>query len=69
MNAIFVKYIFWILMALPMFALGIFLFSNVTGDIYARFKEDEKERKEKENQARRRQAFEESYSRRRSGGK
>ena len=69
MNAMIVKYIFWILMALPMLALGIYLFSNVTGDIYARFKEEEKVRKEKENQAKRRQAFEESYSRRRGGGR
>ncbi len=56
-------------MALPMLALGIYLFSNVTGDIYARFKEEEKVRKEKERQVQRRQAFEESYSRRRSGGR
>ena len=69
MNTMVVKCIFWILMALPMLALGIYLFSNVTGDIYARFKEDEKVRKEKERQVQRRQAFEESYSRRRSGGK
>ena len=69
MSAMTVKYIFWILMALPMLGLGIFLFSNVTGDIYARFKEEEKVRKAKADQTKRRQAFEESYSRRRSGGR
>lgn len=62
-----VKYIFWILMALPMLILGVVLFSNVTGDIYSRYKEEEKKRKEIEKQEKRRQAFEESYSRRRGG--
>ena len=69
MSAMTVKYIFWILMAVPMLVLGIYLFSNVTGDIYARFKEEEKVRKEKEKQVKKRQEFEESYSRRRSGGR
>ena len=52
-----------------MLALGIYLFSNVTGYIYTRFKEEEKVRKEKEKQVKKRQEFEESYSRRRSGGR
>ena len=61
------KYIFWVLMALPVLALGIYFFVNLINEIYTMFKADEKIRKEKELQKQKRREFEESYSRRRGG--
>ena len=61
------KYIFWVLMALPVLALGIYFFGKLFNQIYTMFKADEKIRKEKELQKQKRREFEESYARRRGG--
>ena len=69
MNSDILQYVFWILAALPVFALGIFLFSNLTSNIVRRYTEEKKKKAEEEKEAQIRQTFEDSYSRRRSGGK
>ena len=69
MNTVIVKYIFWILVSLPMLILGIVLFSNITGDIYSRFREDQAQKKAQKADDKRRNSFEESYRRQHSGGK
>ena len=61
------KYIFWILLTVPILILGVYFFANITNSIHVRLKEDEKIQKEKEEQKRKRREFEESYSRRRGG--
>ena len=62
-----IRYIFWILLAVPILILGIYFFVNITNSILVRYKEDEKIIKEKKEQQRKRREFEESYSRRRGG--
>ena len=61
------RYVFWILITLPILILGIYFFASITNSIFVRYKEDEKIIKEKEAQKRKRREFEESYSRRRGG--
>ena len=61
------RYIFWILISLPILVLGIYFFVNIINSILVRYKEDEKIIKEKQEQKRKRREFEESYSRRRGG--
>jgi len=61
------RYVFWILLSLPVLALGIYFFANITGVIYKRLKIDKKKQEERELQKIRRREFEESYSRRRGG--
>ena len=62
-----IRYIFWILLAVPILILGIYFFVNITNSILVRYKEDEKIIKEKKEQQSKRREFEESYSRRRGG--
>ena len=70
MNTVIVKYIFWILVSLPMLILGIVFVSNITGDIYNRAKEDKAARKLRESTAKRSEShsLEDSYRRKHSGG-
>ena len=62
------QYVFWVLMALPVFAIGIYFFMNIANNILDRYREDAKKKKQKELQEKRRQEFEDSYRRRRGGG-
>ncbi len=67
MSSNVLQYVFWVLLALPVLALGVYFFGNITGSILEKYRDDEKRRKAKEQQKKRRQEFEESYSRRRGG--
>ena len=62
------RYIFWILITIPIFVLGVYFFGSILNSIYTRYKSEEKIRKEKENQIKKRREFEENYNRRRGGG-
>ena len=68
MNSQVLQYLFWILAALPVLALGLFLFANMTSNIIEKYNEEKKKKAEEADQSKKRQTFEESYSRRRSGG-
>ena len=61
------RYLFWILLSLPVFVLGIYFFVNITGNIHTRLIADKKRKVEEELQKKRRREFDESYSRRRGG--
>ena len=68
MNNQLLQYLFWILAALPVLALGLFLFAKMTATIIDRYNGEKKKKAEEAEQSKKRQTFEESYSRRRSGG-
>ena len=68
MSSVVLQYVFWVLMALPLFALGIFFFMGAATNILDRYRADAKKKQQKEMQEKRRQEFEESYRRRRGGG-
>ena len=63
-----VRYIFWILLSIPILILGIWLFRMLLNSVHARFEAEQKVLKEKQLAEQRRREFEESYSRRRGGG-
>ena len=62
------RYLFWILLSLPILAIGIWLFRSLLGSVHARFKAEQDALKEKQLAEQKRKEFEERYSRRRSGG-
>jgi len=62
------RYLFWILLSLPILAIGIWLFRALLGSVHARFKAEQDALKEKQLAEQKRKEFEERYSRRRSGG-
>ena len=64
-----VRYIFWILLSIPILILGIWLFRMLLNSVHARFEAEQKVLKEKQLAEQRRREFEESYSRRRGGGR
>ncbi len=68
MDSYLLKQVFWILAALPVFVLGVFLFVSLTKTVYTRYTEEQKKKEESAVEEKKRQTFEESYSRRRSGG-
>ena len=63
-----IRYIFWILLSLPILAIGIWLFRTLFNNVHARLKAEKDALKEKQLAEQKRKEFEESYSRRRSGG-
>ena len=63
-----IRYIFWILLSLPILAIGIWLFHMLFNNVHARFKAEQDALKEEQLAEQRRKEFEESYSRRRGGG-
>ena len=69
MNTETMKYVFWVLTALPILILGVFLFMSLTKSVYNRYVEDQKKKQAEAQEEKKRQSFEETYSRRRSGGK
>lgn len=68
MNTEVLKYVFWVLTALPILVLGVFLFVSLTKSVYNRYTEEQKKKQEAAQEEKKRQSFEEAYSRRRSGG-
>ena len=62
------RYVFWILLSLPILALGIYFVYNLLNSIHVRAQADLQIQKEKEKDQQRRKEFEESYRRRRGGG-
>ena len=62
------RYLFWILLSLPIFAIGIWLFLKLFNNVHAKLKAEKDALKEKQLAEQKRKEFEESYSRRRSGG-
>ena len=63
------KYVFWVLTALPILVLGAFLFVSLTKSVYNKYLEEQKKKQADAQEEKKRQSFEETYSRRRSGGK
>ena len=62
------RYIFWILLSIPILIIGIKLFSSLLNNVHARYEAEQKIIREKKLAEQRRKEFEESYSRRRGGG-
>ena len=63
-----VRYIFWILLSIPILIFGIWLFRSLFNNVHARLKAEQDALKEKQLAEQKRKEFEESYSRRRGGG-
>ena len=68
MNNTILQYVFWILTAVPILILGMFLFMSLTKSVYTRYTEEQKKKEESAQEEKKKQSFEETYSRRRSGG-
>ena len=62
------RYVFWILLSLPILVIGIWLLKLLLNNVHAKFEAEQKVIKEKELAEQKRKEFEESYSRRRGGG-
>lgn len=62
------RYIFWILLSVPILIIGIKFFASLLNNVHARYEAEQKVIKEKQLAEQRRREFEESYSRRRGGG-
>ena len=62
------RYVFWILLSLPILVIGIWLFHMLFNNVHARLQAEKDALKEKQLAEQKRKEFEESYSRRRSGG-
>ena len=62
------RYLFWILLSLPILVIGIWLFKMLLNNVHAKYEAEQKIIKEKELAEQKRKEFEESYNRRRGGG-
>ena len=62
------RYLFWILLSLPILVIGIWLFKQLLNSVHAKYEAEQKVIKEKELAEQKRKEFEESYNRRRGGG-